>query len=96
MVALMEDISNGILKQKNFESLIMDDYYKVMWVPNGPKIDGLLELMDYVYKTVIHNELTTLKRELKVDREFGVNRFKKPNENYDAAAPLVLVSGSNQ
>ena len=67
MIALFDEISNGILKRGGFESLLMDDYYKEMWTPNGQKIDGFQDLMDFVYKTVVNNELSTLKQELKAD-----------------------------
>ncbi len=96
MAALLEEISNGILKQRKFESLQMDEYYKELWTPNGQRIEGFQDLMDHVYKTVMDNELVTLKRELKADRELGINRIKRANENHDAAAPLILLSGSSK
>ena len=95
MIALLEDISNGILRQRKFESLEMDDYYQLFWKPNGEEIHGFLELTDYIYQTVVDNELTTLKRELKADQELGLNRIRGASENYEAVAPLVLVSGSS-
>ena len=96
MAALLEEISNGILKQGKFESLQMDEYYKVLWTPNGQQIEGFQNLLNYIYKTAVDNELLTLKRDLKADRELGINRIKTANEDPDGAAPLVLVSGSSR